>query len=234
MVTQKSPYKNSVRTLLERVLPAAIFSLSLSLWRRIFWWNRSRTRPTSRREIRRLMERRTPLKLEIGSGPRSGMEDWVSLNLGGGSDIQHDLLKPLPFPDGSVDMIYSSHVLEHFTYPDGLLFVLRECSRVLKPGGTISAAVPNGRIFLEGYFHPETFDLPKYCSFDVGLKFTSRIDVVNFIAYLGGEHRFLFDEENLPKVFQEAGFLKVTLREYDPAIDLETRRHESIYVKGLR
>jgi predicted SAM-dependent methyltransferase len=56
--------------------------------------------------------------------------------------IPHDLRQGIPFPDEEFDVIYHSHVLEHFSKADGPRF-LRECRRVLKPGGTIRVAVPD-------------------------------------------------------------------------------------------
>ena len=172
--------------------------------------------------------------MELGAPRRDGVPDWITLDLNGTADIVHDLTRPLPFPDASVARIYSSHVLEHFTYPRPLLDVLRECHRVLRPGGVLSAAVPNARVYLEAYFHPEGFDRGKFCSYDVGLRYQSRIDVVNFVAYLGGEHKFLFDEENLPRVLAEAGFTAARLRGFDPAIDLPERQYDSIYAEAVR
>lgn len=184
--------------------------------------------------MRSLLHERRPIKLELGAGRRQGMEEWVSLDLNGGADIQHDLTQPLPFPNECVDRIYSSHVLEHFTYPSPMLDLLRECHRVLKPGGALTMAVPNARIYLEAYFNPAAFDRAKFCGYDVGLSFDSRIDVVNFIAFLGGQHKFMFDEENLPRVLEKAGFREVRARSFDPALDLEVRNHESIYAEALK
>jgi SAM-dependent methyltransferase len=46
----------------------------------------------------------------------------------------------LPQRDGSVDCILASHVLEHIT---NLIPLMRECHRVLKPGGYLIAIVPH-------------------------------------------------------------------------------------------
>jgi SAM-dependent methyltransferase len=53
-----------------------------------------------------------------------------------------DLRKPLPFPDGTFDAIYSSHVLEHFS-PDRGATLVREMVRCLVPGGICRVVVPN-------------------------------------------------------------------------------------------
>jgi predicted SAM-dependent methyltransferase len=162
------------------------------------------------------------------------MEGWTSVDLNLAADIQHDLSKPLPLPDESVDAIYSSHMLEHFTYPHPMLDLLGDCRRLLKPGAPLKLAVPNARLFLDAYQNPASFEREKFCTEPVGLHYTSRIDVVNFIAYLGGEHKFMFDEENLPRILGEAGFRNARIREFDPSIDVPYRRHESLYAEAVK
>ena len=56
--------------------------------------------------------------------------------------VHHDVRAGLPFDDGVVDLIFSCHMLEHLSYDEGAQ-LLRECSRVLKPGGVIRILVPN-------------------------------------------------------------------------------------------
>jgi SAM-dependent methyltransferase len=48
--------------------------------------------------------------------------------------------EPLPYPDESVTAIYALHFLEHVKDPIALL---RECQRVLKPGGHLNVVVPH-------------------------------------------------------------------------------------------
>jgi predicted SAM-dependent methyltransferase len=56
--------------------------------------------------------------------------------------IAHDLSKGIPLDDGSCDVVYHSHVLEHIRRQGAAAF-LRECLRVLKPGGIIRVVVPD-------------------------------------------------------------------------------------------
>jgi len=66
--------------------------------------------------------------------------------------LPHDLRTPLPLPDASCAAVYSSHVLEHFNRAQAPRF-LRECWRVLRPGGILRLVVPDletiARLYLE-------------------------------------------------------------------------------------
>ena len=53
-----------------------------------------------------------------------------------------DIAKRLPFPDGSFDAVFSSHTLEH-PYLSQTKSLLRECLRVLRPGGVVRHVVPD-------------------------------------------------------------------------------------------
>lgn len=67
-------------------------------------------------------------------------------------DTVCDVTKGLPFASGTVDEIYASHFMEHLGDQEVLPF-LRECHRVLKPGGAMEILVPDleyaARLFLE-------------------------------------------------------------------------------------
>ena len=55
-------------------------------------------------------------------------------------------LQPLPIPDNSAEIIYTSYTLEHV--PDeGVLHVLKEARRTLKPGGVLRVIVPDIEIY---------------------------------------------------------------------------------------
>ncbi|MDR2855885.1 MAG: methyltransferase domain-containing protein [Methanomicrobiales archaeon] len=80
--------------------------------------------------------------LNLGCGTRYH-KDLINIDTFGNHDIiPWNLAKKLPIPDASVDVIYSSHVLEHLT-PDDTRRHLQECHRILKPKGIIRIVVPD-------------------------------------------------------------------------------------------
>jgi predicted SAM-dependent methyltransferase len=81
--------------------------------------------------------------LNLGCGKHYN-SDWTNVDFvsTGPGVIAHNLSKGVPYEDASFDVVYHSHVLEHFSKNDGQKFI-HECNRVLKPGGIIRIAVPD-------------------------------------------------------------------------------------------
>lgn len=95
------------------------------------------------------------VRVHLGPGREKYIDGWINVDanlLTAKLDVWSDLRQGLPFPDGSVDVFYSHHMIEHF--PDSLLPAhFAELFRCLKPGGGIRVGVPDGdsaiRAFLE-------------------------------------------------------------------------------------
>jgi predicted SAM-dependent methyltransferase len=166
--------------------------------------------------------------LELGGKNSERNNGWIVLDNNESCDIVHDLKKPLPFPDNTFPKIYSSHTLEHFYYNE-LINLLKEVHRIMKDGGTFSICVPNASIYLMAYFQPDHFNAEFYCRFQPAFNFHSKIDYVNYIAYMNGYHKFMFDEENLPNILKSIGFKNIRKRDFDPKIDFKRRDYESLY-----
>jgi len=81
--------------------------------------------------------------LNLGCGLRYHM-NWINVDFvsTGEGVLSHNLLKGIPFSDSQIDVVYHSHLLEHFSKADGINFI-KECYRVLKSGGIIRIAVPD-------------------------------------------------------------------------------------------
>lgn len=185
--------------------------------------------------IKRVLAGDKPIKLEIGSGKRSGREDWIFLDLyDKTADLRLDASGPLLFPDNSIGKIYVSHLLEHLA-PHQIRNMIKECYRIIEPGGIISVSVPNARIYLDAYSASKKLPLDIYCKYGrTGLTYKTRIDYVNYIAYMGGHHHHMFDEESLTIFLSEAGFRDVRIRGFDEGLDNEERKHVSIYAEGKK
>jgi predicted SAM-dependent methyltransferase len=80
------------------------------------------------------------LKLDVGSGPEP-REGYTTVDKYAPADVSADM-GDLPYEDGTVDEIWSSHALEHVTKAE-ILPVLREWHRVLVPGGLLTLQVPD-------------------------------------------------------------------------------------------
>lgn len=88
---------------------------------------------------------------------------WINLDYAPSSPEVRacDLRCGLPLGTGEAGAVYHSHVLEHLTPEDGEAF-LRECHRVLRPGGIVRIAVPDleglARAYLDALDDPAGAD----------------------------------------------------------------------------
>ena len=162
-----------------------------------------RTDERNKRRLECLLQNANSIKLELGAGKRR-MEGWTSIDLDDDADLLLNLLKPLPLPDSSVSEIYASHVLEHFYYRE-MLNIVGECNRILVSGGSLKVAVPDARIYLQAYFNRNSFEYEHYCQYKPAFHYNSPMDYVNYMAYMDGHHRYMFDVENLVKVLRKDG-----------------------------
>jgi predicted SAM-dependent methyltransferase len=112
--------------------------------------------------------------LNLGCGAKYHPE-WINVNFykSGPDVIVHDLTHTFPFEDNAFDMVYHSHVLEHFTKRNAYNFLV-ECKRVLKPGGILRVVIPD----LEGIIAEYTKQLSLAKTGD-----KQAIDRYNWIIY---------------------------------------------------
>ena len=196
----------------------------------------------------RELARVRPLRLNLGSGfrPRAG---WINVDLSQGSDLALDLREKLPFDNSTVDAIYSEHFFEHLSYPNlddstawrletpggpsEALTFLRECWRVLAPGGMLDLVVPDTEGMLELYigrrqtpFPLHTWWGPKWCD--------TPLHCVNYLFRQGREHKYAYDEETLTRVLESVGFVDVRRRPFDPARDADNHAIGSLCMEAIK
>jgi predicted SAM-dependent methyltransferase len=172
------------------------------------------------------------IKLELGSGAKKGCDGWTTVDLYG-ADINYDLKRGIPLKQGSVDVIYTSHMLEHFNYHDLISFI-KECHRVLKPNGEFIVCVPNSRCYIEAYIDGNYFRDPNDFYQPARVDTGSLIDQINYVAYMSDQHKYMFDEENLVNTLKKVEFSSVSLRSFDGEIDIEERKYGSIYALAVK
>jgi hypothetical protein len=99
----------------------------------------------------------------------------------------------------------------------------------MKIDGEFSVCVPNFRLYINAYIDGRIFKQRREWYQPALINTNSVIDQLNYMMYMNGQHKYMFDEENLINTLLTAGFKKVNLREFDSMIDLSERDYESIY-----
>jgi predicted SAM-dependent methyltransferase len=93
------------------------------------------------------------VKVHLGPGQKNYLQGWINVDANmftGKCDLWTDFSRGLPFPDASVDVFYSHHVIEHF--PDSCLPLhFKEMYRCLKPGGVFRVGGPNADMAMRKY-----------------------------------------------------------------------------------
>ncbi len=146
-----------------------------------------------------------PLKLHIGCG-RNYKESWINIDFDPATrkDILHDLSKGIPFPDNSVDFIYNEHFIEHLSYKDGFAF-MNEAYRVLKPGGVLRIACPDLDFMIEGYTK-DNWRSQEWVGLINAHWYPSKGYAFNQNLREDGEHRYMYNYDDLAARLNEAGF----------------------------
>lgn len=165
-------------------------------------------------------------QLEIGSGPMK-RRGWITLDMCKGADIFWDLRNNLPFKDSCLNQVYCSHVLEHFSFHD-MQSLLREVHRVLRSDGVFLIAVPDASIYIDAY--KGNRDGNGLMQYKPAIASAKPMDVLNYIFYMDGHHKFMFDAESLAFHCEAAGFVDCVPRSFDKNLDMVTRDYESLYM----
>ena len=140
------------------------------------------------------------LYLNLGAGDIK-LPGFLGIDLSPQADMQLDLTKKLPWPDGSVAGIYSEHFIEHLSQAEGIQ-LLHECRRVLKPGGIFRVATPDLVEVINDYVNDANNPVWE----NYGYYWTNnRCERLNLAMREWG-HKWLFDKEELVRLGTMVGF----------------------------
>lgn len=158
--------------------------------------------------------------------------------------VMHDLAKGIPYPDCSASAIYHSYMLPHIDRDfrnqeaDPVFLLLKECYRVLGPGGILRCVVPDFETHCRRYVeHLERCRADEGC-WEKSDEFISHIigmavrkeasgssrqrDLLRKIENLllgdarkrGETHQWEYDQFNLAALLKSAGFTRIEKRDY--------------------
>jgi predicted SAM-dependent methyltransferase len=123
--------------------------------------------------------------------------------------IHHELKYGIPFHDNCVPNIYSSHFFEHLFKADAE-HLLKECYRVLKPGGKIRICVPSleSEVLtieqaIQEYRNGNSHAIQRYVT-----------QQATEYAPAFSNHRWMYNFNEMQKLLDKVGFSKI--QQYEP------------------
>lgn len=180
-------------------------------------WSRLKRRRQSR-DISAYLQEHDIHYLQIGAGPTIA-EGWLCTDVTTtrGSTVYLDATKPFPIGDEVFDLVYSEHMFEHISFEKGEA-MLRECYRILRPGGRIRLATPDLKRLLGLYGNASGGIEKRYVDWiaENVLRKSDRAKPVFIInnAFRNWGHQFLYDEDTLRELLMASGFTEV--ERFDP------------------
>ena len=189
-------------------------------------------------------------KLNVGGGKgHPKLSGWTIVDMRDSADLVLDISSQrLPFDDASVDVVFTSHTLEHIL-PQKLGFVLDEFRRVLKPGrrtetgftgGILRVAVPDISLAIRAY---SAGDRSFYEKSEVTVR-DREAPIGGLLAAwfysisaVGNGHVHCFDEAYMAYWLNKHGFNRVVRSAFRASLLPELRTdafdrhpHDSLYV----
>jgi len=151
----------------------------------------------------------------------------------------HDLTKAFPWANSTIDIVYSSHALEHLSREDGRMF-LAECHRVLHKNGIIRIVVPDLRHdvveYIEGRIQADDF-VEK-----LGVLFRNSSNALKncLSPFIQFPHKCMYDSPRLLGILSEIGFDAANRAAFESeisniqAIELKERTENAVIVEGRK
>jgi predicted SAM-dependent methyltransferase len=172
-------------------------------------------------------------KLQIGAGDNNSV-GWLNTDIEPMAEqVYLDATKQFPLPDSSFHYVFAEHMIEHVPWEGGLAMV-KECYRVLAPGGKLRIVTPNLTKFMELLSGASDADAQRFIKIKLGHHGWPITPVAG--AYIFNHevrdfgHQFLYEPGSLRNTLELAGFKRITqyrvVEKTDPVfqeVELRTR-----------
>jgi predicted SAM-dependent methyltransferase len=173
-----------------------------------------RVSKTDEKIFENYMRQHPVAKLQVGCGENI-LAGWLNTDLVSKAPgvFLLDATKQFPFETGQFDYVFSEHLIEHLPYEQGI-WMLSECFRVTKPGGTVRITTPNIEFLADLYKSRNAEPQKRYIdwstrSFIPQAPETSAVFVINNFLYCDWGHQFIYDSTTLGRALETVGFRRV-------------------------
>jgi predicted SAM-dependent methyltransferase len=161
--------------------------------------------------IREYLESHPIRKLQLGAGGNDPA-GWLNTDIAPrGEEVYLDATQRYPFPDGSFQYIFSEHMIQAVPWEGGLA-MLKECFRVLAPGGKLRIVAANLAKFVQ-LLNPDA-DAQRFIAAKLRLQGWRKTPVAGVYIFnlqmRDGGTQFLYDAPTLRKSLELAGFTQIT------------------------
>jgi len=150
-----------------------------------------------------------------------------------------DATKRIPEKTSSVDVLYSSHMLEHIQ-PDDVEAFLSEARRILKPGAILRLAVPDVNYHVSNYLSHRDADLFIDALHLTKKKPESLAEKFRYLIVGDRHHQWMYDGASLCRLLEKNGFERPAIQKAgfttieDPgSLALDERVPESVFVEAI-
>lgn len=150
-------------------------------------------------------------KLQVGGGANP-FPGWLNTDLTPAANtIFLDATEVFPFENESFDYVFCEHMIEHISYGQAL-GMLKECFRVLRPGGKIRVSTPNLQVYLNLFSTKKDKTQQQYLEWmsknwllKQNVQEKEGSFVLNLVMH-GWGHLFIYDEATLKLSLEKVGF----------------------------
>ena len=164
------------------------------------------------RTIREYFDAHSIRKLQLGAGGNY-VDGWLNTDIEPkATGVYLDAVSDYPFASGSLDYVFAEHLIEHLPWEGGLK-MLKECHRVLAPGGKIRIVTPN--LVRYASLLNKTIDIEAQKFIDASRRVFAWPNTPVMPAYVFNKavrewgHLFIYDPATLRKTLELAGFKQI-------------------------